>query len=323
MTATNSLPVKRTFPRPIHLLYILLLVIGCRLSYYWLSDGFSVSKISNTFPVVSEWQLPIPTEDEKRQLNVICEQKFRYLGKGSQVYAFESEDEKYVLKLFKCYHLQPVGWIGQIPLPGKIDAARKAALDKRQKKIADTLRSYKIASQSLRDECGLISMQILPTAEVNQEIILVDKLGREHAINLSKYGYIMQRKASLIYPKLSQWIAENDLFSAKKAISSTVALIVQRSRKGVQDSDPDLHKNAGLIETTAILIDLGSLHRTPEAASEEVYKRDLLKITNRLREWLQKQSPELATYLDQEIEHASRSKWKKPNYPDEKNGFFW
>ncbi len=304
---------KKSFPRLSHLLWILLLVICVRVSYYWLSDGFSVSKIKNTFPITSEWQLPAPSKDEKKQIAAICSQNFRYLGKGSQAYAFISEDKKHVLKLYKCYHLQPVGWIAKIPLPEALNTSRQQALDKRYKKISDTLNSYKIAAKNLKDECGIIAMEILPTLGINQEVTLFDKLGRKHTINLSDYGFILQKRIDLIYPKLGSWIASKDLDSAKKAVSSIVALMVQRSKKGIQDSDPDLHKNAGLIGTTAMFIDLGSFHANPQAKTEEVYTADLRKITNRLREWLEKQSPELAEHLENEIQNSSKSRWKKPS----------
>lgn len=314
---------QRTFPKLSHIIWIVLAILGCRIGYYMLSDGFSVTKIKNTFPITTEWQLSPPTNDEKKKLQTICEKPFRYLGKGSQVYAFISEDKNYVLKLFKCYHLQPPHWLANVPLPTIFDAQRNASLLKREKKINDTLKSYKIASQYLRDECGIIALEILPTPKLNQEVTLFDKLGRAHKINLGEYGFIIQRRADLIFPKLSSWLAANDIASCKKAISSMVALMVQRSKKGIQDSDPDLHKNAGLINTTAILIDLGSLHINSDALKEEVYIQDLHKITNRLHQWLQKQSPELATYLQEEIKQASNSRWKKPEYTDDnKNGIF-
>lgn len=308
---TTSTP-KSHYLRPMHILWILLAVVALRAGFYTLSDGFSVSKIKNTFPATTEWQLPPPTPKEQKRIANICSQKFRYLGKGSQVYAFISEDGQYVLKFFKCYHLKPVGWIASIPLPKFLDEPRKATLEKRYKKISTTLESYKIASEYLKDECGLIAVEILPTPSINQEVEIYDKLGRQHILNLGQYGFILQRKADLIYPKLSEWIATGDMNSAKEAIRSMIALIVQRSKKGIQDSDPDLHKNAGLIGTTAILIDLGCLHTNPEAKKKEVYTQDLLKITNRLKVWLEKQSPELYTFLEEEIANASDLRWKKP-----------
>lgn len=308
---TNTTPKTRSFPKFRHLLWIFLAVIALRVSYYCMSDGFSVSKIENTFPITSEWELASPTVKEQKQITAICSQKFRYLGKGSQVYAFISEDNQYVLKLFKCYHLKPVDWIAKIPFPKAIAESRDAALKKRYKKIDDSLKSYKIAIQQLKDECGLVFVEILPTKSIDQEVELYDKLGRKHTINLGNYGFILQKRADLIYPKLSRWIAQGDMESAKKAIRSMVGLIVQRSKKGIQDSDPDLHKNAGLIDTTAVFIDLGSFHVNPDARKEEVYKGDLLKITNRLKVWLDVQSPELSLYLQQELQNASGAHWTK------------
>ncbi len=306
---------KKYFPRIWHILYILLAVVVFRVSYYWLTDGFSVSKIKNTFPQTCEWQLDAPSASVEKQLHEICKGSFSYLAKGSQSYAFISEDKKYVLKLFKCYHLKPVNWIAKLPMPQALAQSRDEALAKRYKKISLTLQSYKLAATEIQEECGLVALEILPTKEIDQEVTLYDKLGRKHRINLGQYGFILQKRADLIYPRLSHWIATGDMTSAKRALQSIVAIIVERSKKGIQDSDPDLHKNAGLIGTTAVFIDLGSFHANPDAKNEAIYKADLYKITNRLREWLEKQSPELAAFLKDEIENSSRTRWKAPGTP--------
>lgn len=282
-----------------------------------LSDGFSIIKIENTFPTTTEWQLPTPNENQAQTIERICSKPFTYLAKGSQAYAFISEDKKYVLKLFKCYHLSPVEGIKTLWLPPIVSDIRDQAVRKRYKKINETLRSYKIASQNLYDECGLLALEILPTPSFRQQVTLIDKMKRKHTINLGDYGFIIQRRANLIYPQLTSWMATGELDKAKEALSSIVALIVQRSRKGIQDSDPDLHKNAGLIGTTAILIDLGSLHSNPSAANRDVFKSDLYKITNRLHEWLKKQSPELAIYLQEQIKDSESLTWRGIGSSDE------
>lgn len=70
---------KTHFFRPVHILWILLAVIALRAGFYSLSDGFSLSKIKNTFPVTEEWQLPAPTAKEQKRIANICGQKFHYL----------------------------------------------------------------------------------------------------------------------------------------------------------------------------------------------------------------------------------------------------
>lgn len=308
----NSL-IPKSFPKCSHIIWIICACIALRAGYYWASDGFSLHKIQNTFPIDKQWHVEPAASREQKLLKKACNQPFYYLAKGSQAYAFVSADGQYVLKLFKCYHLSPVSWLAQLPLPENLSQLRNDAVTKRQKKIDETLASYKLAASTLRAECGLVAMQILPNPNFHQPVTIVDKIGRSYTIDLGNYGFIVQRKADLIYPSIAAWIANKDMQSAKQAVSSIVALLVQRSKKGIQDSDPDLHKNAGLIGSNAIFIDLGSFHENRDAKKSTVYTADLLKITNNLKLWLQKQSPILTEHLEREISQAADSSWRKPS----------
>ena len=131
------------------------------------------------------------------------------------MYAFTSADREYVLKVFKCYHLSPADWLEKIPLPESLVSLRTQALEKRRKKIKDTLHSYKLASANLVEECGIICLEILPSTGFHQEATLIDKLGRSHIIDLGSIGFIVQKRAKLIYPTLSHWIATGQLSDAK------------------------------------------------------------------------------------------------------------
>lgn len=289
--------------RMLFLLFCALLSI--RLGYYIASDGFAIKKIENTFPTTSEWEVRPLTTEQKELISKICLQNFYYLTKGSQAYAFVSEDDAFILKLFKCYHLKPATWLENMPLKGSLEKWKNSTLEKRKKKIATALNSYKIAAQSLEKECGLIYLQILPSSSFHQHVRITDKLGRGHSIDLGQYGFILQRKAQLIYPTLGTWIKHNQIDDAKKALLSLVQLLVQRSLKGIQDSDPDLHKNAGFIGTDAVFIDVGGFQNNTAVHNPAVYKHDLYKITKNLRQWLKIQSPELNTYLEEQIECIS------------------
>lgn len=290
----------KPFPTKRQFLYILLILIAVRVLYYWRSDGFSVERIENTFPK-TEYELVVPTSRELSQLKSICEKPFDYLGKGSQAYAFESYDRKFVLKLFKCYHLKPIPWLEALPLPGFLDTYRNAQLERRAKKCNATLKSYRIAYTLLKDECGLLFLQIYPSSSFHQNVTFTDKIGRTHTIDLANYGFLMQKKAALVFPSLKKWIQENELDKAKEFLKSLVQLIISRSKKGVQDQDPDLHKNAGVIGTTACCIDVGGFHMNEEAKSARVYIGDIKKITRKLSNWLEEHSPPLADFLKETI----------------------
>ena len=291
-TPTKITPSFRT------LLYIFLGLIALRATYYSLSDGFSLERIENTFPR-NEHELTRPSDDEILTLKNICSNPFVYLSKGSQAYAFQSQDGQYVLKLFKCYHLKPIPWLERLPLVSFLDSYRHTQLERRRKKAQDTLNSYKIAHDVIRDECGLLFLQIVPSPYFHQEVTFTDKIGRTCTINLANYGFMIQKKGELIFPKLEYWIRQKKLKDAKKFLRSLINLIVLRSQKGVQDQDPDLHKNAGCIGTHAVFLDVGGFHLNEDAKRPEVYVNDVRKITKKLSLWLKTHSPELADYLEE------------------------
>ncbi len=281
-------------------LYLFLLLIALRITYYALSDGFCLQRIENPFSK-GIYELSKPTEEELLELKNVCTNSFTYLGKGSQAYAFQSQDGAYVLKLFKCYHLKPVTWLEEMQLFGFLEDYKKSQLERRSKKTNHTLKSYQLAHDLIAEECGLIFLQIVPSSYFHQEVQITDKIGRTHTIDLAKHGFILQKKGDLLFPKFEHWIKEKKLKKAKKLIQSLVSLIVSRSVKGVQDQDPDLHKNAGCIGTQALFIDVGGFHFKEEAKKPEVYVHDVRKITNKLAVWLKDKSPELANFLDETI----------------------
>ena len=116
LTQIQSVPKYRPF------FYFFPLLIALRVLYYWQSDGFSIERISNVFAPAGN-ELSALTKNEKIILKKICEQPFVYLGKGSQAYAFQSQDGQYVLKLFKGYHLKPIPWLENLPLIGILVAS--------------------------------------------------------------------------------------------------------------------------------------------------------------------------------------------------------
>ena len=88
-----------------------------------------------------------------------------------------------------------------------------------------------------------------------------------------------------------------------------IGLIKLRSSKEIQDTDPDLHKNAGLIGTTAIHIDIGGFHKNPSIHTQEAMKSDMKKIFDRLLSWLRPRSNELYIYLKERIDTLDCPEW--------------
>jgi len=307
--------MKKKNPTRIALIFICA-AIGIRIIYYALTEGFSLERIRTTLVLSDELSLPPPSARKLSQLKSCTDQLFYYLKKGSQAYAFISEDGQYILKLFKYHHMQPAApWFQAIPLPNSIREYRDSLVARREHRISLTLNSYKIAALSLRSECALAFAQIIPSKSYSLPVTIRDGIGREYAIDLADHGFALQRKADLIRSSFEKWIAKNDMDSAKAAIDSLVGIIAHRSRKEIQDSDPDLFKNAGLVGTTAIFIDIGGFHKNPKMTSQDEMKWDMDKVFRRFAVWLSENSEELHTYLQQRLESPWESSWSKlPDY---------
>jgi hypothetical protein len=280
--------------------------------YYFLTKGFCLKRIQAQVSFPESLSLPPPTSEDLKTLCSACNQPFKYFVKGSQAYAFISEDGKYILKLLKLHHLQSIAWIENLPCPNFCINYRNALINRRRFRTHLTLTSYKLAAYNLKDECGLLFTQILPSKTYSLPITLIDTLGRSYTIDLAQSSFALQKRADLVLPSLEKWISVGDLLSAKEALTSIISLIKARASKGIQDIDPDLHKNAGLIGTTAIHIDIGSFHQNPHIHETEPLKNDLKKIFARLLSWLEPRSKELATYVEESIESLDCPKWQAP-----------
>jgi hypothetical protein len=208
--------------------------------------------------------------------------------------------------------MQPAEWLQAIPAPGILQRYRDNLIHRRRYRIELTLTSYKLAIEDLVQECALIYAQVLPSQAFSLPVTIKDAIGRRYTIELSQHGFAIQKRAQLVIPSFDRWIKDGNLPQAKQAIDSLVALIAQRSSKGVQDSDPDLHKNAGLIGSSAVCIDIGSFYANPSISSPTEMKCDMKKIFHRFSEWLLKRSPELHHHLQSRLDSPEELYWSPP-----------
>src|SRR5579872_1804949 len=66
--------------------------------YKRLTGGFRIEKMRIDFPFNAEWEINRNGMDGIKR---ILSQPFRYLDRGSQCYVFVSEDDQFVVKLFR------------------------------------------------------------------------------------------------------------------------------------------------------------------------------------------------------------------------------
>jgi hypothetical protein len=268
------------------------------------SRRFSASKITNSHAPSPEWEIPPLSPQEKKALDQILDQKFTYYSKGSQAYVFISEDQKYILKFLKQQKLRANSWLAHLPF--LFNPYYQQYLFK-QKKRQDTFSACKTAFTKLKNETGLIYVHINNARDTNKKITLFDKNGERHVIPVDQTSFYMQKRAQLIYSRISEMMHNEDLEGAKRVISSVFSLIDYLGKSGVVDNDPILRKNFGLIDDIAVQIDVGKLRIDPERQQNYAYKKEVGSIVHSFKTWLEQNYPELFNHFEECLTKISNS----------------
>ena len=195
------------------------------------TDKFAISKISTSYDYKIKWQQPPPDEETQKQINQLLDQKFYYLNRGGQCFAFLSEDGTTVLKFSKQYLRPPVTWCFKVPILNRW-------INPEQKRIAYHIyererdyASYFIALDYLKEETGLITLHLDKTENKFPKATIVDKLNIEHRIDLDSREFILQKKADRIYPYIEKLMGNNEVEKAKETVDSIIDLIVTAESK--------------------------------------------------------------------------------------------
>jgi hypothetical protein len=282
----------------------ILLVVAIRLiSSFCLqqTDGFAVARLQSAFPSDASWNISSSNPFDKAEFEQAIQQKYSYLGFGGQCFAFESEDQQYVIKFFKQRFIEPQKWLMLLPLPNALQSRRNRFYERILSKHCRDFNSYKIAYDTLKEETGLIYIHLNKTNNLHKQLTLSDKLHINHQIDLDQTEFIIQKKAQLVYPYIDQMMSQGNSQCIQQALHSILSIIVSRCQKGIFDEDPRIHCNVGLIGTQAIFIDVGRFKADPQRTKPEIYKQDISLITARFKGWLADKHPSLVPLLEEEI----------------------
>lgn len=266
------------------------------------TDGFALHKVFSDLAYDPEWEIEPLKPLEHEQVQKILSQKFSYLGKGVQCYAFLSEDQNYVLKFFRYDHMRVPLWLKVLPLPSSFETYRKTKEEFFQSRRLKDFRSYKMAYEYLQKETGLIYLHLNKSSDLQKKVTIFDKIGIRHQIDLDQMEFVLQRRASHVYPQIKALMQRGEVDTAKKAIVSLVHLITKRSQLGIYDKDPDIVTNFGIIEDKMIQIDIGRYRMDETRKENRVIHDDVIRITDKFKKWLDGNYPELGKVLEQEIE---------------------
>ncbi len=258
------------------------------------THGFSLLKAQSS----SQERIRVALSmDEKKELKPILDQSFHFMAKGHQCYAFLSKDGKYVLKLLKWREIEPSFWVKNLPFSW----AYRIKEEKERKKKHD-FESYRIAYNELKEDTGLIYLHLEKTEDLNTTLCLYDAIQVRHIISADQIEFILQKKAAPFIPYFEE--NKNDSFKMKSFLSSLCLILQNRLEKKITDSDISFEYNMGVFEEKPLLFDIGNLTRLQDSQPS-----DLLQTEARLLlRWLKENSPELALYLEKELELVCQQK---------------
>jgi hypothetical protein len=238
---------------------------------------FHPGKIAVNIPYNPTWDSDFPSNE----ISAVLARPFFYLGRGAQAFVFESEDGKFVLKLFRGtpkFHPWK-RWL-RTTLSGKKERTRL------EDKIPPLFNACQMAYTELRDWTGLVYMHLNPTKDLLPTSRLVSCLRRSTRVDLNQSRFVLQKKGKTIADTFQYAIENNDREKGVRLVRSFASLLQERSRKNISNSDKTLWTNFGFVGETAIEWDFGRYYYNPDLQTNGGREKEVAVFRESLQEFL-------------------------------------
>lgn len=297
--------------RSLFLKLLVIAVIGLGLFgltrfYFRLTDDFRLANITYEMPYRQAWEVPPMTVEEHQQFDQILKQKFYYVGKGAQSYAFKSADDKYILKFFKFKHLKPSIFVDLLPSIGFLKAYKEKQIERKNRLLNSVFDGYRLAYDVHAIETGLIYIHLNKSNNLNKTVILKDKIGLESSIDLDKVPFILQEKVKTTRTVMTELMNDNNIPIVEQRIKQIFDLYLLEYSKGIYDRDHGVMHNTGFVGDKPVHLDVGKLTKDDRMKEKEYYKPDLLLIVNKFNVWFKANYPQhyptLKAYMDSQMQ---------------------
>jgi hypothetical protein len=232
--------------------------------------------------------------EAKGKIAALLNQPFFYLGKGAQSYVFKSEDGLYVIKLFRFdQHRNPIRAFFRNKI--KQRSSRPSPLEKAAHLFSACQLAYTLAPE----ETELVYLHLNLTQNELPVLSLKGPLGRSYSLPLDAYRFALQKKVDPFDTALLSALSSGQI---SVYLDSLVALLNQRTSKGIINTDGNLLRNFGYIDQKAVEIDFGNYEYSPDLLLPLNRKEEISRFTSSLRSWLEVHAPAWVAYLDQQME---------------------
>jgi len=258
------------------------------------TDGFRLDKLKSS---LTDKNIAI---DKSLKIDEILDQKFKYLSKGCQTYVFVSEDNDYVIKFVRFHRYKIPLWLTVLDFFEAYKTKRQSYKDKLLK---DSLQSYNIANNFLKDETATIYVHLNRTSCFNNKLEIKDRFHRKYLIDLDRSGFIIQKKVKTFENVLD--INKHNEIELKRLASSFIDTTFSIYKKGFINDDYNCVKNSGIIDNRVIHTDLGSFLKKDEMVNKDIFKNEMIRFMRNFKKWSDKNAPFLSNYIDEEIKQKT------------------
>jgi hypothetical protein len=289
--------VRKYIKIALWVLCVVCVLYGMSRLYYRVTGGFTEGNITYNLAYDPRWDVHQSTQQIVDN-DQIFSQPFYYLGKGCQSYVFQSADEQYVLKFFKYQRFRPQEWLSWFSFIPPLESYRQDKIQKKKQKLENVFISWKIAYEELPKETGVVYVHLNKTDHLKRSLTLYDKMGLEHKLDLDRYEFLVQRKATLLAPTLDEMMSQGKETESKLLIDRLISLLLDEFERGYADNDHALMQNTGVLDGFPIHIDVGQFVRNSRVKRPEVWHQELFNKMWKFSKWLEKTHPSLAIYLE-------------------------
>ena len=228
-----------------------------------------------------------------KELESILSQPFTFLGSGNQSFAFESQDKKTVLKLFKFHTLQGFDLYDLVPHVSFFQNFHDRHAIDRKKKVDRLLNGLILAENYNRDNAGILYIHFPPTPLFGKHVSIRDRAGRMHSLDLDHYVFVLQKKAVPLGETLRQHFDQGDVQAAVSKLFALYQMISSDLKNGLYDQDHNVISNTGFALDTPIRIDFGKLSLMQVEPNQEIRKIN----NERIIPWIKRNYPHYETEM--------------------------
>jgi hypothetical protein len=252
-------------------------------------------------PFILKLEKPALDAGVKKQVSEILQQKFTYLGTGTQVTAFESADHQYVIKFFNPRNTIKKQWFHKKSRLRKMCSLNWIinAYFQKEERLLKFFKCHRLAFQDLREESGLIYLHFDRSSCLAQKVEVLHRDGKSYQVDLDICPFILQKKVSIALTHLEDQMAQGNIEEAREGVRQIYQLFLSRAQKGYTDRRQSLLKNYGFADGHAIQLDVGRIRLDQQVKQKPL--KDLARIVGNISASL---PPDLVSVLQECLEKS-------------------